>query len=709
MSAIPLTARQKEIVDLPLEGSAFIEGAAGCGKTTAAVARLRALISAGITPGSILVIVPQRTLGAPYLQAARDPALDSPGLIDLATMGGLAQRMVDLFWPLVAGAAGFARPQNPPTFLTLETAQYFMARLVRPALNQGLFESLIIDPNRLYGQILDNLNKAALVGFPYEEIGQRLSSAWIGEGSQARVYADAQECATRFRRYCLENNLLDFSLQVEVFKRHLWPLPIFREYLFSRYRHLIVDNVEEDSPFAHDILTDWLPHTQSALLVYDWEAGFRRFLAADPLSGYALKDHCQTRLTLQESFVSSPGLRGLSNRLARVLGRVSVSTEEAEPAPEEIRASFSFEYQRFYPEMLDWVAMRIDHLVNRQNVPPGEIVVLAPFLSDALRFSLSYRLERLGIPVRTHRPSRSLREEPAVRCLLTLAHLAHPEWQPRPTRTEVAFALMQSIEGLDLVRARLLAEIVYRPRENILGGFDAIRTEMQQRITYTSGQRYQALRDWIEAYRQGPKIELDAFFSRLFGEVLSQPGYGFHHNYDAGAAAATLIESARKFRWVMSAAPTLEDFTLAEEYVRMVREGVIAAQYLQAWQRGLEDAVLLAPAYTFLMANRPVEVQFWLDVGSAGWWERLDQPLTHPYVLSREWPAGRGWTDADEFETRQEALYRLAAGLIRRCRRRIFLGLCELGEQGYEQQGQLLRAFQQVLRHLPVAAEVQNV
>jgi hypothetical protein len=44
--------------------------------------------------------------------------------------------------------------------------------------------------------------------------------------------------------------------------------------------------------------------------------------------------------------------------------------------------------------------------------------------------------------------------------------------------------------------------------------------------------------------------------------------------------------------------------------------------------------------------------------------------------------------------------------LIRRCRRKIYLGLSELGEQGYEQQGPLLQAIQRVLRsevfrHLP--------
>jgi hypothetical protein len=98
------------------------------------------------------------------------------------------------------------------------------------------------------------------------------------------------------------------------------------------------------------------------------------------------------------------------------------------------------------------------------------------------------------------------------------------------------------------------------------------------------------------------------------------------------------------------------------------------------------------------MSNRPVDYQFWLNVGGGGWWERLYQPLTHPYVLSRHWSSDATWTDGDEVESRQEALFRLTLGLIRRCRRGVFLGLSDLGEQGYEQKGVLLQAIQRVLR-----------
>jgi len=339
-----------------------------------------------------------------------------------------------------------------------------------------------------------------------------------------------------------------------------------------------------------------------------------------------------------------------------------------------------------------------------EGIPPSEIVILAPYLSDSLRFSLTNRLEAREIPWRSHRPSRSLRDEPASHTLLTLAALAHPSWNIRPPKFDVAYALMQSIEGMDLVRAQLLTEIVYRQRDFSLAFFDGINPDMQERITFTFGNRYSVLRDWLQAYRESEALPLDHFLRKLFGEVLSQPGFGFHTNLDSVRVAASLVESVRKFRQAMepvggSDKSDLSDMSdLGREYLAMLGDGVIAAQYLESWRTEDEDAVLVAPAYTFLMMNHPVSVQFWLDAGSSGWYERLAQPITHPYVLARGWEPGRLWTDADEVQQSREALARLTSGLLRRCRERVYLGMSELGESGFEQRGDLLKAFQKVLQ-----------
>jgi len=389
------------------------------------------------------------------------------------------------------------------------------------------------------------------------------------------------------------------------------------------------------------------------------------------------------------------------------------------PDPAALGTALSFASTRFHIEMLDWAAGEIAELVRGQGIAPGEIVVLAPFMSDALRFSMSERLAELGIPSRSHRPSRALRDEPATRCLLTLAALGHPEWAIAPHASDVAHALVQAIPGLDLVRAHLLVKVAYRPRAGVpvLTPFAQIVSSMQDRITYLAGQRYDRLRDWLAAQaglQSG--VPLDHFLGRLFGEILSQPGYGFHLDHDAGAAAANLIVSARKFREVMaSAAADLAEAApgFGREYVRLVEDGVVSAQYVEDWRGEALDAVQLSPAHTFLMSNRPVDHQFWLDVGSTAWWERLSQPLTHPYVLSRGWmsaadrdgsraeaPAlpGSRWTDAAEYAARRAAMSCLVTGLLRRCRRQVHLGIAEMGEHGTEQRGPLLQAIQHTLR-----------
>ena len=161
-----LTSNQLAVIEAPLTSKLFLHAPAGTGKSTVGIERLKFLLANGVTGDSILVITPQRTLQEPYLDIIRSPERIAGGEVTPATVGGLARRMVDLFWPLAAEVAGFAHPENPPTFLTLETAQYYMAHLVRPLLDAGYFESLTIDRNRLYSQILDNLNKSDHVWTP---------------------------------------------------------------------------------------------------------------------------------------------------------------------------------------------------------------------------------------------------------------------------------------------------------------------------------------------------------------------------------------------------------------------------------------------------------------------------------------------------------------------------------------------------------------
>jgi superfamily I DNA/RNA helicase len=350
MPEIELTSQQKNLVLAPLgePRTTFLEGPAGCGKTTAAVQRLLYLLDVGVRADTILVWVPQRSLGRPYVEALRQPDVPAGARVDVLSLDGLARRALDLFWPVVAERAGFD-PLHEPRFLTLETAQYYMDGVLEPFIQEGAFGDVTVPRNRLLSQILDNLNKSALVGFPDSEIGARLIAAWGGQSSRERVYSAVQHAASAFRAFCHEHNLLDFSLQVDTFARFVWTQPECRTYLLRHYRHLIADNLEEDIPVAHDLLRQWVGQASSAWLLYDQDGGFRTYLGADPQGARALADLCAQRVTLDTPFVSSPAVQAVAGALLR---QVPSERGVVLPTESQLEQALHQEQEHFHTQML---------------------------------------------------------------------------------------------------------------------------------------------------------------------------------------------------------------------------------------------------------------------------------------------------------------------------------------------------------------------
>ena len=53
-------AAQRAVVELPVDASGVVVGAPGSGKTTTLVARVAALVAAGVDPDSLLVLTPSK-------------------------------------------------------------------------------------------------------------------------------------------------------------------------------------------------------------------------------------------------------------------------------------------------------------------------------------------------------------------------------------------------------------------------------------------------------------------------------------------------------------------------------------------------------------------------------------------------------------------------------------------------------------------------
>ncbi|MCE5258761.1 MAG: UvrD-helicase domain-containing protein [Chloroflexi bacterium] len=708
-----LIETQRIVVDFPKQGGngLWVHGLAGSGKTTALVARMLALIKEGVRPDQILVLVSDRSQRETFEQALAHSTWFINGSVTITTFYGLCQRAVALFWPLVSGSAGFKHPELEPTFMNVESTQYHMARILQPLVQEnGYFADITIRRERLLSQLIDNLNKSALVGFAPQEIASRLISAWAGSEHRYASYQQAQDCAMRFRAYCLAHSLLDLSLTTQLFVELIYPSRAYKTYLAEHVRHLIADNIEETVPVASDYIAWLQPLCASSVLAEDEGGGYRIFLGADRQAARNLGERCSQELRMDSLPGINPDILTLANRVCSVMHLPQANISAVGDAR---RAVLGQRSERYWVGMIRWIANEIAHLVEA-GCAPGEIAVVAPYVSEVMRFALEEELHERGIGQYLLRPATPLRDDVIVRAGLTLARLAHPTWASSEAvlRTlpveDLAEMLGVMLANLDPVRARLLAESAL-PQGNMAltdlsGQVQATAAQagmLWQRLGFQLRERYEALRTWLADYAGREQQPLDIFLSQIFGELLTLPGYGFYLRADLAHSYSRLVESALKFRLAGSAGAGSGGFSVADDpgaiYTAFVLNGLASAEYIEDRLDEALDAVILAPAFAYLTRGLRSRYQFWCDLRVDGWWNRPNQPLTQPYVLSRAWQTGRIWYDADEDQARREGLGRVLIGLAARCSGGIFLVSSELGINGEEQSGRLERILQNAL------------
>ncbi len=702
-----LTPVQQVCVDHD-SGSLWVHGPVGTGKTVALQQRLVRMLGEGIYPQSILMLLTNRA----QVQLCEEVLYSSPAAVRgqawLTTFPSLCRKMVALYWPEIANAAGLDGQQEP-CFLSIEATQYHLWQIVEPLIQQkGYFAELAIRRERLLSQLIDNLNKSAQVGFAHTEIEERLTSAWAGSPERITSYRQAQHCALLFRQYCLEHNLVDYSLTIELFNHFVRPLAAQGGPL-ADVQHVLVDNLEENVPVALDWLDSLKTRCTTMVLASDDWGGYRSFLGADPESATAVGQSCEQELAFEALLRPVGNTRALTEAVCTALGCPSEDKDScAQPsAAEALSAIRGQGGAEFWIGQVRWVADTVAELVTERGVAPERIALIAPYVSEVMRFTLSEELAQRGLHLALLRPSMPLNEHPVVRAALTLTRLAHPDYSVRIFGTplvlgeeDVALALEYALAGLDKVRALVLARAAYDPQTTSLRPLSGELSDRQQadaaRTWQRLGYRYQApyerLQGWLAAYRTGIPNALDEFLGRLFGEVLSQQDMALHSDAAGIRAYARLVEAAQglyESGLGMSGSDPLET---GQAFMNLVLGGMASAEYLLDWQQTEDDAVLLTPAYAYLTREQSSDYQFWMDLGANGWWTRPNQPLTHPYVLSRNWLLGAKWSDREENEARRTALARVLRGLASRCTGGIYLASSRLGMNGEEQSGPLLRA-----------------
>ncbi|HFC11843.1 MAG TPA: hypothetical protein ENJ56_03285 [Anaerolineae bacterium] len=670
------------------DGSVFLVGSAGTGKTTVLLERMQQLLQAGETAYSILVLVADPQQREQFITTVQNAGIGSYSDLNVRHFGQLAREMVELFWPLVARDAGFANAYHPPTFLGYDLAQLLMWRIVEPMIASGAFADLRRRPQQIVSQLLDTLNRAALNRMDVIEATERQINTWVGEQSHLRNLRLAQEVAQQFRAHCLANNLLDLSLTTDTFSRQVLAHHEFSRYFSERFRHLMVDNLEEQTPAGQAFVAHLLDVTQSATVVYDEGGGYRRFLAADPVGANRFRLKAQKVFEFGDNFVASAELDHLSRQLGLLLKSQTIGGVEAVSAETlPIHAIIRTRYRR---EMLVAVAGQLADLIHGQNVPSKQIAIIVPYLDNALRYTLTEALKEQGIAMNIVRRRASPRDEPRVRAWLTWVALAHPDWGIFPTEYDVAEALALSIHGLDPARAALLAQVVFPTGALQLISAEMIPAITQERIGASMIALYEELRLWL--LENGGQHTLDHFLYNLFG-LLSKRSFQPEPDVAGAGVLEWLVQSAVRLTDSAEALqlPTLADVGVA--FLTSINKGLVTSQPPEMGDPPDPNGVLISTIYGYLLRGQPVKYQVWLETAASGWWDIPRQPLSNAFVLAASYDPDRMWTMAEEIDIRNQLLARIIRGLTARCGEKIILATSDLDRRGQRQDGTLWRAF----------------
>ncbi|MCB8938294.1 MAG: hypothetical protein H6654_19020 [Ardenticatenaceae bacterium] len=682
---VELTPTQQAAI--AAEQTSFLLGPAGTGKSFALQQRLLRLLQDGEPAYTLLVIVAEPDQASGYLDAVHQSGLGPYADLKISTYTQMAMEMVKLFWPLVARSAGFERPYHPPTFLSYDLAQLLMWHIITPMLNDGAFADLRLRPQQIVSQLLDTLNRAALNSLSLGEAIERQIRTWAGEPERIRHLNEAAEAARQFRATCLRDSLLDLSLAVEVFDTQLVQHPEFHKYFSERYRHLIVDNIEEQTPAGQNFVAELMNETVTTAVSYDAAGGYKRFLAADPLGANTFRSRSAYAFEFKDSFITNAPLTHLANLVENQLMHTTKPFAEAQQA---LLGTVGGRYRR---EMVIQLADALVELMATRNLHPSEIAIIAPYLDGALRYMLENAFRNAGLPYYLLRRRSSPRDEPRVRAWLTWLALAHPDWHLSPSPFDVAEALTLSIDGLDPARAELLTEWLYQPDTAHLLPIAELPERIQSRVGMDFVGLYEEIRLWLAG--QDGRSTIDVFLHSLF-TLLSERRFQPEPDVAAAAVCDWLVQAATRLRQSAEAIGLYTPAAVGHAFIDGINQGLVTANPPELGDPPDPNGIMISTIYGYLLAGSPVRVQVWLETAATGWWDIPNQPLSNAFVLAQSYDPSLPWTMDNDFHIRNQLLSRIVRGLTARCSDGILLASSDLDRRGVRQDGPLWRALQAV-------------
>jgi hypothetical protein len=618
---------------------------------------------------------------------------------------GFIQDEVLLFYPLLIEELNLTA--DFPLRLRPETEQELATKLWQPAIDRLNWREIAPSEYRFVRRILDLIQLAAYAGTPLESMPRLLASGFGVELATTPIYSCVESLAAEWRDWCLAHGLLTYGIMTELYWRHLLPHPIYRQHLSDRYQAIVGDDLDDYPAIGRNICEVLLDAGVWGAFTYNPDGMVRLGLSADPDYLLGLQSRCTHKIYLESSITPLLGERGTNSPTVDLIVRAVLNPGNFLLLPSRVSAIEA----RTRGEMLKSAAETAIEQIQRGQVQPGEMAIVAPGLDAISRYTIVDIFERAGIPIESLNTQRPLASDPGVRALLTLMALTYPNLGQLVSRDEIADLLVTfgsvdipptplnkrdlagSLTSIDPVRAGLLADYCYAPAQSQPRLLSYIHFPRWDRLNANVVKAYDRIVAWVERVQQQQPIPLDLitntieyFFDR-----------GSYLPFDRLSALRELMETAQHYWQVAERTHRPTEYLesahqITAQFILLLRQGTVSANPYPIGQlKPQNQAVALSNIFQYRASKRSHPCHFWLDVGSPLWAEGGAATLYGAHLFLKERSRlERPWTEADTEASNEQRLERILRDLFYRVTDRLYLCNSDLAIDGREQTGQLL-------------------
>lgn len=564
-------------------------------RTKVLVEKYTELISAGVKPSEILVLVQNSTLKKQFVdKILENIKIDAIEKLNVHSFFSIVYNTLIENWCFIENAIPSDKHFILPNLVGLEVSQFLLKDILKHVEVKGYNskKSLLHQIFRRYSLIVQN----------------HLSNEQIQERSKILKESfadDAELIIKKLLSSTLKSRSLDYLRQTLIFN-HVYKHTDY----FKNIKYLLVDDADEMTPVCFDFISYLKPQLKDWIICFDSLGSSRcGYLSADTSIECKLI-HLFNEDVQTDKNIFSQGEIIFSNILENKHERLE---------------NFTLTSLSKRAEILDFAIEKIQNLFKK-NVSARDITIITPLQDDMLRFTLEENLKH-SCNLMFLSGSEKLIDNPLVKASLGI------------------LKLMLGIEISEMDLRVILSDYLGIPLKYCCpilegykktGGFPHISLEFYN-------EKYQKFLEVFEEVKEkNTKLSTKVFdlFYKLvdFADETKINKFNF------------FIKQLRDFESVLGAKTVIER---ADEIITQIENSIIAENPSTTLEISENDLVIATPQK--IIDNKiSSKYQFWLDVSHSDWVKTDTGPLYNAWVFQSDWTKDEYTVEDDIFLAKQK-------------------------------------------------------